>query len=295
MPFLTAQSDSDDQVECRPLCRVSAIQSSPAVSNDGSVVYVGSFDDNLYAFNTSDGSEKWRFTAGNDIQGPIAVDANDHIYFGSNDNRVYALYYDGTEKWRFLTNGDIRVKPAVKADGSVYVGSYDFQVYAINQFANPKSLKNLLITSAGSAPTTVGGVPVTVDSNDNWFNGSTTKRLWAVRMEVTRSLTQTGGTYDYNLRTWVRQCDQPNCDDVIGTFYADTRIDYFPTSPVARPPMMEQTIKLLPADHQDFERFLFGFTSQTASGETQSATIREFQLSFIRLGDPDVTVDPNWP
>ena len=273
----------------------SAIQSSPAVSNDGSVVYVGSFDDNLYAFNTSNGSEKWRYTAGNDIQGPIAVDANDHIYFGSNDNRVYALYYDGTEKWRFLTNGDVRVKPAVKSDGSVYVGSYDFQVYAINQFANPKSLKDLLITSTGSGPTTVGGVPVTVDSNDNWFNGSTTKRLWAVRMEVTRSLTQTGGTYDYNLRTWVRQCDQPNCDDVIGTFYADTRIDYFPTSPIARPPMMEQTIKLLPADHQDFERFLFGFTSQTASGETQSATIREFQLSFIRLGDPDVTNDPNWP
>ena len=85
-----------------PSAGSSAIQSSPAVSNDGSVVYVGSFDNNLYAFNTSNGSEKWRFTAGNDIQGPIAVDANDHIYFGSNDNRVYALYYDGTEKWRFL-------------------------------------------------------------------------------------------------------------------------------------------------------------------------------------------------
>ena len=271
------------------------IQSSPAVSNDGSVVYVGSFDDNLYAFNTSVGSEKWRFTTGNDIRGPIAVDTNDHIYFGSNDNRVYALYFDGTEKWRFLTNGEIRVKPAVKADGSVYVGSYDSQVYAINQFANPKSLKDLLITSAGSAPTTVGGVQVTVDSPDNWFNGSTTKRLWAVRMEVTPSLTQTGGTYDYNLRTWVRQCDAANCEDVIGTFYADTRIGYFPTSPVARPPMMEQTIKLLPADHLDFERFLFGFTSQTASGETQSTTIREFQLSFIRPNDPDVTDDPNWP
>ncbi len=71
---------------------------------------MGSYDNNLYAFNTSVGTEKWRFTAGNDIQGPIAVDANDHIYFGSNDNRVYALYFDGTEKWRFLTNGAVRVK-----------------------------------------------------------------------------------------------------------------------------------------------------------------------------------------
>jgi len=59
--------------------------------------------------------------------------------------------------------------------------------------------------------------------------------------------------------------------------------------------MMVQTIKLMPNDHDDFESFFFGFTSQTASGETQSATIRKFQLSFTRIGDPTIEVDPNWP
>ncbi len=168
-------------------------------------------------------------------------------------------------------------------------------MYAINQFANPKSFKDLLITSSGSGPTTVGGVPVTVDSNDNWFNGSTTKRLWAVRMEVTRSLTPDWRNLRLQSPHMGPAMRPTQLHDVFGTFYADTRIDYFPTAPVARPPMMEQTIKLLAADHQDFERFLFGFTSQTASGETQTATIREFQLSFIRSGDPAVTNDPNWP
>jgi hypothetical protein len=52
---------------------------------------------------------------------------------------------------------------------------------------------------------------------------------------------------------------------------------------------------LLPADHQDFERVIFGFTSQTGTGDLQTATIREFQLSVIRIGDPTVTNDPNWP
>ena len=278
------------------------IQSSPALSNDETVVYIGSYDDILYAINTSDGTERWRFTgATNDIQSPITVDTNDTIYFGSNDNRVYALYSDGAEKWRFTTVGDVRTKPAVAPDGTVYVGSYDFKLYAITQFANPKSLKDLSITSAGVAPTVqVGGVATTVDNENNWLKGSpaNAKDRWAVRMEVTRALSPTGGTYPYNLRTWVRQCNQADCSDVIGTFYADTRVNYFPTappSPVARPPMMEQTINLSPADHADFERFLFGFTSQTALNETQTATIRNFQVSFIRPGDPTSSSDPNWP
>jgi hypothetical protein len=59
--------------------------------------------------------------------------------------------------------------------------------------------------------------------------------------------------------------------------------------------MIEQTINLVPSDHADFERFIFGFTSQTGAGESQTANIRKFQLSFIRPNDPIVTNDPSWP
>ena len=74
------------------------------------------------------------------------MDSNSHIYFGSDDHNVYALYDRGTtaaQKWRFSTANAVVTKPAVKADGTVYVGSSDNRLYAINQFANPKNLKSL--------------------------------------------------------------------------------------------------------------------------------------------------------
>jgi hypothetical protein len=44
-----------------------------------------------------------------------------------------------------------------------------------------------------------------------------------------------------------------------------------------------------------FTRFLFGFTTATASGAAQNAVIEYFQLSFIRPGDPVIAADPDWP
>jgi len=117
-----------------------------------------------------------------------------------------------------------------------------------------------------------------------------------VRMEVYRSIdantTAPVGYYRYELRTWVRQCDQTDCSDLLGTFYDDTRITY---SPTLRPPQMDQTIFLSSSDQTNFERFLFGFTSQTAAGDNQTSTLRNFKLSFVRPTDATVTCDPTWP
>jgi hypothetical protein len=58
---------------------------------------------------------------------------------------------------------------------------------------------------------------------------------------------------------------------------------------------MDQTIFLSSSDQTNFERFLFGFTSQTAAGDNQTSTLRNFKLSFVRPTDATVTCDPNWP
>ena len=58
---------------------------------------------------------------------------------------------------------------------------------------------------------------------------------------------------------------------------------------------MEQTINLSSTENTQFQRFFFGFTSQTASGDNQSALIRNLKLSFVRSSDPTVTCDPDWP
>lgn len=293
-----------------PVIATEGLATQPVVA--GGAVYVGSYDDHLYALNTSNLGLRWSYYAAGNVQSAPAVDSNGTLYFGSDirnistDNRnIYALYSDGTEKWRYTSGGDVRGTPAVMPDGSVYIGSFDYNLYAINQFALPKSLKDKFITYDSGA---VGGVPVTVDLADEWLNSRGapgSRRIpWAVRLEVYRStITNTSeplGYYSYNLRAWLRQCEEVDCRDEIGSLYDDTRLRY---DPALRPPQMEQTINLSPdnpftgenGDHNRFARFLFGFTSQTASGDDQDAVIRFLKLSFVRSTDPTVTCDPNWP
>jgi hypothetical protein len=54
---------------------------------------------------------------------------------------------------------------------------------------------------------------------------------------------------------------------------------------------LEQTIKLNGTDHDKFERFLFGFTTASQFGDTQQATLQNFELTFSRSSDLAVTVD----
>ena len=124
---------------------------------------------------------------------------------------------------------------------------------------------------------------------DNWLNNGP----WAVRLEVERSLTPNmDGNFDYELRLWMRQCTQSDCNDILGTFFQNTRIKY-DYSALPDLPLIQQ-IELSPTDHDRFIRFLFGFTTATAPGDSQSALIEQFTLSFIRPNDPVITSDPAW-
>jgi len=103
--------------------------SGPAV--DGSSVFIGSVDHHVYAFNTSDGSERWKFlTRGKVVSTPAAVGGV--VYVGSTDNYVYALHAaDGSVKWKYLTQGAVQSSPAV-TDGVVFIGSDDEYLYALD-------------------------------------------------------------------------------------------------------------------------------------------------------------------
>jgi len=68
----------------------SAVQSSPAIGNDGTI-YVGSEDDNLYAIN-SDGSEKWKFTTSDPADSSPAIGSDGTIYVGSGNDNLYAIH-----------------------------------------------------------------------------------------------------------------------------------------------------------------------------------------------------------
>jgi hypothetical protein len=110
-------------------------------------------------------------------------------------------------------------------------------------------------------------------------------------MEVKRSKTtnEADGNYEYNLRSWIRQCTVADCSDILGTYFEDTRIEYG-----AKAPHLEQTIELCPDDHTKFDSFLFGLTEATG-GSLQTVVISNLQLGFIRPGDFVITADSDWP
>jgi outer membrane protein assembly factor BamB len=105
------------------------VHSSPAVANG--VVYVGSEDDKLYAFNAAGGALLWTATTGGPIDSSPAV-VNGLVYVGSNDGNLYAFdatgaSCSGTPKtcsplWTAPTGSPVYSSPAV-ANGVVYVAS----------------------------------------------------------------------------------------------------------------------------------------------------------------------------
>ena len=64
------------------------VASSPAVANG--IVYVGSYDDKLYALNATSGTCVWTYTTEGTIVSSPAV-ANSIVYVGSYDHVFYAF------------------------------------------------------------------------------------------------------------------------------------------------------------------------------------------------------------
>ena len=60
-----------------------------------------------------------------------AIGGDGNIYVGSNDDKLYSINADGSLKWSFTTGGDVESSPAIGADGTIYVGSHDGKLYAI--------------------------------------------------------------------------------------------------------------------------------------------------------------------
>ena len=72
------------------------------------------------------------FEVNRDVKSSPAVATDGTVYFGSDDNRVYAVNPDGTLKWSRATNGDVQSSPAIGVGGIVYVGSDDDRLYALD-------------------------------------------------------------------------------------------------------------------------------------------------------------------
>jgi outer membrane protein assembly factor BamB len=107
------------------------VLSSPAIGSDGTV-YVGSYDDKLYAINGKTGDKLWEFETGHYVDSSPAIGSDGTVYVGSYDDKLYALSgKSGAKLWEFKTGHIVLSSPAIGSDGTVYVGSEDGKLYAI--------------------------------------------------------------------------------------------------------------------------------------------------------------------
>jgi serine/threonine protein kinase len=105
-----------------------SVRSTPTVANG--ILYVGSYDNNLWALDAIEGGLLWKFATEGGIGSSPAYNGG-VVYIGSSDTRLYAVdARSGKRKWAHKTDGKIYTTPHI-ALGLVVVGSDDGKIYAL--------------------------------------------------------------------------------------------------------------------------------------------------------------------
>ncbi len=154
---------------------IGPVYSTPALDDEG-WLYVGGFNGNIYAIDTSsiDTSRglpsveaEWIFPTNGEIVGGVVV-AQGTVLVGSSDGALYALdARDGTLKWRFSTGNKVWSTPAVDG-GVVYFGSLDHNLYAVS-LAKGEEIWRFETSGAIASTPVVGSGKVYIGSFEGIF------------------------------------------------------------------------------------------------------------------------------
>lgn len=101
---------------------------------DNGVIYIGSYDHNLYALNATNGDFLWKYPTDGGIVGqPVVSQGN--IFVGSEDARLHAVNArSGKINWAYYADGPIRCSPRL-AEGHILFGSDDNYFHVVNQLS----------------------------------------------------------------------------------------------------------------------------------------------------------------
>lgn len=99
--------------------------------NYKNTIFIGCYDNNMYAINAADGKFAWKYpTEGGIVSRPAAFE--DNIYFGSEDHRLHVVSArSGKVVWTYYTEGPVRSSVRI-AEGHAFVGSDDGYLHAVN-------------------------------------------------------------------------------------------------------------------------------------------------------------------
>lgn len=163
---------TEDEVRC-----------NPAVYRE--MVFIGSYDSNVYAINQTDGSFIWKYaTHGGIASSPVIDESNRLVMFGSEDNTFYALdYRNGRINWTYTTQDKIRSTARVDtAVDAVFFGSDDGHLYALGAPNGRFLWKYQLGESARSRPYVNNDVVIAgCDTGEVFGLGLDGKRKWSYR------------------------------------------------------------------------------------------------------------------
>jgi len=195
------------------------INSSPAVANG--LVYVGSKDNKLYAFDALTGHPKWTALTGDAIYSSPTI-ANGLVYVGSTDHKLYAFdALIGRLKWATTTSDIITASPTI-ANGLVYIGSEDHKLYAFDALTGQRQWVTPAGDAIDSSPAIANGL-VYVGSHDGKlyaFDALTGHQKWAVPTSnvississspaIANGLVYVGSYYDSTLYAFDALTGQP--------------------------------------------------------------------------------------
>ena len=140
-------------------------------------IFVGSEDHLLYCINPQTGRLVWTCPTQGCVRSSPRVEYN-HVFFGSDDNHLYAVNVQtGRVAWKSETLGPVRSRPAV-GDETIYFGCEDGSIYAVDIRATIR-WRFTTRRAVTSSPTLEDGI-LYVGSSDHTVYALDARSGWSV-------------------------------------------------------------------------------------------------------------------
>lgn len=112
------------------------VRGTPTFHNGS--LYIGSYDNNLYALRAENGKFLWKYPTDGGIVSKPAIQDNT-VFFGSEDHRLHAVSLTSSRvSWTYYTDGPIRSSPFL-AEGHIFIGSDDGRLHVVHSLSGRRA------------------------------------------------------------------------------------------------------------------------------------------------------------